>query len=385
VAILSFGDVSQRAVWIDDRRIDELCGARPRAVDGWQARLTSGLERAADPAAAGPVEPTLNLGGDPTRDPDPLDPGEGRARPRPPQVFRKPSETRCVLAARDGERIFIHDGVTYVALIPLSVNPMPRLHEVEIVADPPFMVVHAYSYYGGDPLDFDRFYGADAPPSSGFAMELGDATQFPSFDAFRQHVMAGQVRATWDAEAKLIRSVYASGDDVLEMDFDPRRYPAVRRSVNGRWPYLPGNVMRESAYAVQGAGRLEKNGAVLEGPAKHQLYLLAMPECDTYVAYNSLPTPVDWALTVPPGVRIAADGKVANLRVVVRPGTRELWIDHALRPGQATDGVATALRVSGLAAAPVVTLNDRPHPGPIAGDDRDGQRVFVVPLRPAGD
>ena len=88
-------------------------------------------------------------------------------------------------------------------------------------------------------------------------------------------------------------------------------------------------------------------------------YLIADPKSGGVVAYNPLPDPQAWTLTTKDGASFKPDGKVGLLRLEYRPWSREIEISHALKPDQKGDDLAKRLTISGLAQAPLVTVNGR--------------------------
>jgi hypothetical protein len=286
------------------------------------------------------------------------------------------------------ERILVHDGVTYLAILPIASTDLGRDAEVEIgpgglgktppsnaVIGPALTISIFNMRKSAVPLaSLDlkalthRTYGA-------FVLEMGDAEQHGSFDAFAKHIEANTLSATWHADRNLLEVAYKSGKDLMEASFcsdfgqpsethfaiDPGQQEkafAVRK-LNGQWPYLPPGIDRDTTWAQQGTtGRLEKNGAVLENESGKKAYLIADPLSGGVVAYNPLPDPQTWKLTTRDGASFFADGKLGLLRLEYRPWSHEVVIDHVLKPDQ-TDGTARRLSIAGLPAAPRVILNGR--------------------------
>ncbi|MBS0525160.1 MAG: hypothetical protein JSS04_16150 [Proteobacteria bacterium] len=288
-----------------------------------------------------------------------------------------------------GQRILIRDGVSYLAILPIAPTDLGRDAEIEIgpggkgKAPPtnavigPALTISMFNLRKPavplSSLDLEaitrRTYGA-------FVLELGDAEQHGSFDAFVRHIDGNTLDATWHAGQNVLAVAYRSGKDLMEASFcssfgqpsethfaiDPgqqeKAFPV--RRLNGQWPYLPPGIERDTTWAQQGTtGRLEKNGAVLESEAGRKAYLIADPLSGGVVAYNPLPDPQAWKLTTRDGARFFADGKLGLLRLEYRPWSHEVVIDHVLKPGQ-TEGMARRLRIAGLAAAPRVILNGKP-------------------------
>ncbi len=288
------------------------------------------------------------------------------------------------------QRILIRDGVSYIAILPIAPTDLGRDAEIEIgpggsgKAPPsnaviaPALTISMFNLRRPKPvpigsLDWKtlagRTYGA-------FVLELGDAEQHGSFDAFARHIGANTLAATWQASRNQLAVSYTSGNDLMEASFstefsqpsethfaiDPGQQEkafAVRR-LNGQWPYLPAGLERDTTWAQQGTtGRLEKNGAVLTTEPGRKAYLIADPKSGGVVAYNPLPDPQAWALTTKDGASFKPNGKVGLLRLEYRPWSREVEISHVLKPDQTGGDLARRLTISGLAQAPRVTVNGR--------------------------
>ena len=304
-----------------------------------------------------------------------------------------------------GQRIFLRDGVSWLAVLPLPASDLGRDAEIEIAPGvagkaeatdamvAPALTISLFNLRRAQPiavrsLDFDavtrRTYG-------GFVVEMGDAQQYESFEAFVRHIDAATLETRWNEGKRLLEIAYRSGGDVMEAGFttdfeEPEEdhfpiKPGVQeqaipyRRLNGAWPYLPAGLDRDTNWSQQGtAGRLEKNGAVLTGDAGGKLYLLADPMSGAVVAYNPLPDPQSFALATRDGARFAADGKVGLLRLEYRPWAKECDISTALKAGQEAAGLARSLTISGLAEPPRVRLNGRTVTA------EPSSRGFLVPL-----
>jgi len=115
----------------------------------------------------------------------------------------------------------------------------------------------------------------------GLVLEMGDAQQHGSFEAFARHIRAAELKAVWNEGKRQLDVAYRSGGDSWRRASPPtssspatsaisRSSPAHQeraipyRRLNGAWPYLPAGLERDTSWAQQGTtGRLEKNGAVL--------------------------------------------------------------------------------------------------------------------------
>ena len=339
ITITSFGDVSKREVWIGNRKVDRLSGnaspANPDPKFMWDRYLVTGTN----------------------------------------SVF-----------AKDGETICIKDGVTYTAIRPVVLDPLERDQQVEVAYEWPVIYVYAFVYRNSKGLNLDDLYTAkDRRATAGFVVEVGDETEYGSFDSFRKHVAATKLDSPWNATTRCYDMAYQSGKDTLEMgyrvwDQGSTVYggdagPSYLR-VNGHDDYgYPLSIQRDSPWSVQGmGGHIEKAGASIDSEKNHRTYLLAETKSGTFTGYNPLPDPIFWKFTLPDGSKIRADGRVGLLRVKARPSENKLWIDYQLKPGQdrRTD-LAQALVLDGFAKPPTIVLNG--HPLKLQGKN-------VVPLQP---
>ena len=299
-----------------------------------------------------------------------------------------------------GQRILIHDGVSYLAILPLPASDLGRDVEIEIAAgipgkaEPtgamvaPALTISLFNLRREQPIaprSLD-LRAITARTHGGLVLEMGDAQQHGSFEAFARHIDAATLKAEWNEGKRQLDVAYRSGDDLLEAGFttdfsqsnidhfpiDPgaqeRAIPY--RRLNGAWPYLPAGLERDTSWAQQGtSGRLEKAGAVLVTEPGRKAYLIADPLTDgrgAVVGYNPLPDLQAFSLTARDGVTFRADGKVGLLRVEYRPWEKACDISHALKPGQDGDA-AKSFTISGLAEPPRVTLNGRPADVRVAG------------------
>ena len=311
-----------------------------------------------------------------------------------------------------GQRILIHDGVSYLGIVPLPATDLGRDVEVEIGfgggggrAEPsgatitPALTITIFNLKRDRPipmadLDWERI---STRSFGGFVLEMGDAAEHASFDAFARHMRANRVTAEWHDDRRLLEVTYRSGSDVMEVgfttDFPQQTEPyfpispgAQERAIpyrrlNGEWPYLPPGLERDTTWAQQGTtGRLEKNGAVLVTEPGRKAYLLADPLSGAVVGYNPLPDAQDWALTTRDGVTIRADGKVGLMRVEYRPWAGECDVDYAPKPEQNVAEMARSLTFMGLRQPLKVQLNGRAVDAVSTVPSDGGDRVFRIAL-----
>jgi hypothetical protein len=288
------------------------------------------------------------------------------------------------------QRILIRDGVSYLAILPIASTDLGRDTEIEIgpggkgrtppsnaVIGPALTISMFNLRKPAVPLGALDLKAITGRTYGAFVLELGDAEQHGSFDAFFRHIDGNTLASTWHGEQNVLDVAYRSGKDLMEASFcssfgqpsethfaiDPgqqeKAFPV--RKLNGQWPYLPPGIDRDTTWAQQGTtGRLEKNGAVLESEPGRKAYLMVDPLSGGVVAYNPLPDPQSWKLTARDGVSFFGDGKLGLLRLEYRPFSREVVIDHVLKPGQDSAAIAKRLTIAGLRDTPRVILNGRP-------------------------
>ncbi len=344
LSVMTFGDVSKREVWVNDKKIDQLSGASsPEITDpkyDWnQHMMTTGKN----------------------------------------SVFTK-----------ENDLIFIKDGVTYSAFRPVTVDPMNRDQQVEIAYKWPILYVNAFIYRDGNGLNLDDWYNAEKKASAGYVIEMGDENEYGSFENFRQKVMQGKLTVTRNETGKYYDISYQNGGDTLELGFKPwdmgktfsgGEAGAVYTRVNGKADYgLPIGVQRDTPWSIQGStGRLEKNGALLESEPGFRNYLLAENISGTYTAYNPIPDPIYLRFTMPGGQAVRADGRLGLTRMRIQPKEGKAWIDYQPKPNQNGVDMATAMVLTGFTATPEITFNGN-QLKKINTVKIDGKPAYVIPL-----
>ena len=185
---------------------------------------------------------------------------------------------------------------------------------------------------------------------------------------------------------------YRSGADTLALTFNPRynreadttvALPA--RTVNGRWPYLDRGVERDTTLTRIGrTGVLEKNGAILRTEPGRMAYLQTIPARGITAAYHPFPEFTTFALQLPGGAELVADGQVGITRVIHDANDGRLTIDEATGPEhERSDDRAQCLVLSGMDKPPATTVNGR-DVAPVRLDGDAGTR-WAIPLRDGAD
>lgn len=320
------------------------------------------------------------------------------------------------VAVQAGQRIVIRDGVTYLGIIPLPATDLGG-RDAEVRIEPGVkeghlytaLMIQAYNLRRETPLKVED--EALRRAYAGFVIELGDASEYASFEDFQAHLRAVEVETRWDDAESTVHVSYASAGDRLEMGFKTT-YPSggqsprgfAYRRVNGQWPYLAPGILRETTVSQQGVtGRLEKHGFVLRsspgGATPEQIealgidpthvpavvgstmaYLIADPQSRSCQAWNALPDPSFFSLSAPDGIEVTADGKVGLLAVDLRGEAGEIAVGYAARDDQDGDEMAQALLLFGFNQPPLATLNGQAFDPPLASVDIDGLQAYVLPL-----
>lgn len=314
-----------------------------------------------------------------------------------------------------GGRIAIRDGATYIGLIPIPAADLERTIDCEIIDDGVMtemqgggkareaVRINAYMMGLLEPVKraavkeeewqrIDLGWG-------GYVIELGDASEYGDFAAFRRHLGTAALETRWEPEAKTLHVSYRSADRLLELGYctdyaggwgkhvrTDRCFPY--RRVNGEWPYLAAGINRDTSATVQGtSGRLEKNGAILETGEGNMGYLVSVPAKDVVVAWNPLPDLVPLTLHLPPrgaadkqaGGTLTVDGRVGICQIVCDTRDHGIVIEHAVHPRDADRyDVATGLFVAGGAGVKSAIVNgESVNPIEVTVD---GQRGVAIPL-----
>ncbi|HYW79893.1 MAG TPA: hypothetical protein VE890_09970, partial [Thermoguttaceae bacterium] len=295
---------------------------------------------------------------------------------------------------KQGQRITIEDGVTWLGILPLKATDLGRDAEVVLQQGPAqkaayyksdfgaALTIDSYHYRGEKPLGtldknaIDRAYG-------GFVVEIADVGDFADFAAFSRHFAQTTVEQSFDDANSTLTVKYTSGDDTLEAASVTTAESANLTTwlVNGEDPNLSEGIERDTPYCQQGLARVAKNGAVLEAGAERRVCLLTEPKAGVYCGWNPLPDLTNYKLTVPGGLTVTADGKVGLARVVVRPRENRIDIDHAFKPGQENEpGTAREMLIYGAKTEPRITLGGKPIEH-VKTRTIDGQTAYAVPLQ----
>jgi hypothetical protein len=308
--------------------------------------------------------------------------------------------TTLPATAKQGQAITIHDGVTYLGILPLKATDLGRDAEVTIERGTTQMfgkaevtsalVINNYNFRRGQALAFgkDDFEEIDAA-YGGFALELHDAEDFLSFAAFQKYMTEAEVQQSFDKSTHLHSVIYTSGEDVIEVaaptvdDAESKGQISAEqfvRAVNKASPYPADEIKRDTNTSQMGTGgQLEKAGATLIHRPTAPAYLFVEPKSKTF--RGMIPTPAgSWFhLELPCGLRLRTDGRVNMFDATVHgDGSIEIW--HALNPRVESVGenFAHVLVIDRAKKRPIITLNGKPFAP--RSNRIEGQDAWLLPL-----
>lgn len=326
------------------------------------------------------------------------------------------------------DRITIHEGVTYIALLSLPATDLGRNNEVVIHAEHPTLTVSAYVFDREEPIlaDDDTEWARLADATAGWVVEFGDENEYGSFETFQSHIRDTQLETEWDAEARVLHIAYQSGSDRMEAGFftgfdrpmlwhrptDPTDIWTYRR-VNGAWPWMADGIDMDNPLGQMGTAEvLEKGGARLRTTEGQMALLRIEPISRTTVGIHPFLEPTPFKLETPEGIVIQSEGPLGMARVTVQPGENTLRVDYALPPPDGVPGIealwkahprwfargegapkpqitdpalararaARALFVMGFDGPPTVTRNGAPLRDPLAAFTLNGRTWYRVPI-----
>jgi len=316
--------------------------------------------------------------------------------------------TALPFVCKASARITIQDGLSFLGVIPLATSDLGRDAEVMLKegGEPvrgqsgeymrESLLIESYFYRGANKLDLTANASKLDEAYGGFMVELSDNAEYQDFAAFQRHIHALKLTQRFDAKDGVLHLACQSGKDLLEMGFIPKgaesddHQPASRyipyRRVNGKWPYLPEGIERETPLSILGRkGVLEKNDARLTLEPNQMGYLVTEPRTGTYLAANPLPDASWFRFEIKNGATMEADGRIGLGLFTLRPKDALLDIDYAIAPGSDMTDLAHCLLLSGLAKKPVVTLNGAPLRHPLGNLQLDGKQAWLVPLSETAD
>ena len=180
-----------------------------------------------------------------------------------------------------GDWWFIEDGDVYAAVRPLEAT---RLRGGKTMLEKRTRHIVLYQ----DNVAADNITGiADADwikARSGFVVEMGDKSEFGSFAAFQDKILAGKVTAD-EADGFTRHIAYERDDRRLDMRWHAYTEEYATRKINGRddpWPQF----LQSPEFAVSDSGRLAVKDATLTTTPGKTMWLLSCEPSRTWVAYQ---------------------------------------------------------------------------------------------------
>jgi hypothetical protein len=228
----------------------------------------------------------------------------------------------------------------------------------------------------------------------GFFVELGDNTEFEDFRDFDRQFRRGRMRRELSESGSVLRLEYASA--AVTMNAELRASPGLPLQLSGkiesrrshrdertRRATPTQDTVRESSVShVSRSGTMARNGAVLNVTPGRTAALVSEPRTGTVMAVLPFPDPAEFALSLPNGWQIEADGPLMLATIEAQPSANALTI-HT--PGTNNPGLATALLLFGAFEQPLVELNGMPldHEFPVI--ETDNGNAVVMPLDGVAD
>jgi len=302
--------------------------------------------------------------------------------------------------ARQGQRIVIHDGVTYIGVIPLEATDLGRDAEVIIApgteqisahGNKPVrsaLTINSYNLHREQPVDpagfdvdqADRAYG-------GFAIEFGDQSEHGSVEAFIKHLRNADVQQRFNEQNQTFTVDYTSGGQTLSVarptahKNETNAVPPgeVTIAVDGKGAFPTGGVRRDTnvSQMVKG-GYAEKAGLKVHAEKGPPVYIQHEPRTRTYRVMAPLTRATLMAAELPDGRIIRADGKLRLFDLITRHGDAAIELQTIGRDGSKWDALANVLAIAGAEQKPEVRLNGKPVD--VTSTTIDGQRHWIVPL-----
>ena len=247
------------------------------------------------------------------------DPAKGR-RGSAPVLWRAPFREEV----KPGQVVLVRDTDTFIAIWPLAPHNFGRREAVRLERKDGWFVLRMITYEGPK-----RTFSKDELRKNNrcaFAMEVGDKTQFESFDAFRDHVnrVAISDKRSVDADGWPTRAItYVAPKKRMRMVYSAREQKAVVREVDGGEP--PSYVFDSDMAKRRDDGRGQVGHATVTAQPAVPLYLAVDQARQVYAILKLDTTPSTVTLQTPAG-RLVANGFPQG-KIVLRPqGTPALEV-----------------------------------------------------------
>jgi hypothetical protein len=285
-------------------------------------------------------------------------------------------KTTFPVSANYDDKITIHDGVTYMGIMPIANTLLSNDKQVVISKPTEYKTLEGKNSTVREALKIDAYiYSGTAvanatlktdncdDSSSGFVIEMGDSTQYADFNTFSTAFNAKSVTKSYNSTTKELTVSYTNmANKAINFNWMTRQtYPAAfsSRTVDGQSFLLADKMDRVSSYSQIGTtGVLNKGGFTLSTQAGRMAYLIK-PNNNEVIAMNPLPDPTIFNLKEDAGtVEIKSDGKLSLAIVEVDKAANKVTVQYQKKATQTAPDMATCLLVKGL-TSPTVIYNDQ--------------------------
>lgn len=281
-----------------------------------------------------------------------------------------------------GQKITIKDGVSYIGIIPISATNLGRDKEVTIEKVTDFTEMQNSNGYVREALRINAYmFKNDSGVSKsslstttvdeaygGFVVEMGDSTEYSSFDQFKTKILGTTLTSSFNTSTKSAEISYTSGTSTLQVGVKTNLALSAtstsvftNRKLNGTDISLASGIDRETDLAIQGTtGNLSKNGVTLKtggsvSAEKNKMaYIMTTPDRNTFKAIHPFPEPVYFDVTESSGIEIKADKRVGLVNIEVNKSQNTVTIDYAAKDLVNMTNMATCMMLKGLSNPTII-------------------------------
>ncbi len=227
---------------------------------------------------------------------------------------------------RQGQWVFVDDGETWIALRPLESTDLGGARPPQLVTGDRHVFLQVDNLYSAQPIHPD--FGGLMRARNGFLLAVGDQTDYASFAAFREQIIASKITESFENAVQRVE--WSAGGKTLRLGWDVFEEHYLERSVDGTsqddpWPGF------SSPEYKQAQGEAQLGEVKVTTGSTMPVWLLADRSAQTFVVYQ--PTPDSLAplnLTTPLGRVAAADfpfGKIVFRALTNSSGIHWLRLD----------------------------------------------------------
>ncbi|MHB9134276.1 MAG: hypothetical protein ACYDBB_24665 [Armatimonadota bacterium] len=227
---------------------------------------------------------------------------------------------------------YLRDGSVYACVLPLEVSNLGRGAAMRINMDADHQLIISYYNYRGAQRTFSL---AELPKiRNGIAFEIAGQREYPSLAAFRAHMDQAQLTDTMEAEERAV--TFHSGNDALEIRYNPATETDILREINGNQVRYGPELRQDGKYAfVQSpyailatGGSMTLGRSTLEWtPTGEGIWLLKDPKQEDYAVWNLSGEKVALKWRTPVGV-IKADNFGFGRLLLQNSPTPTLYVEE---------------------------------------------------------